>query len=367
MKIMGSTPRKDHFYLPAETIRHHESIMMWPERPDNWRNGANDARRAFIEIAVIVSRYEPVTMLVSRQQYKHARHLLPESIRVIEMSFDDAWIKDIGPTYVLNDQGDIRGVDWRFNAWGGLVDGLYFPWDMDDQVAEKLCELNRIDYYRLEEFILEGCAFHTDGEGTLIVTEESILSEGRNGQMTKPVVETILKAYLGVEKIIWLKYGYYMDETNGDVDSMLSFVQPGELVLTWTDDVDDPQYVISQQAYDVLKNATDAKGRQFKIHKLQIPKPLFATEDESNGVDLVNGLLPRYPGDRLTASYVNFYLANDVLILPVFDDPQDNIAIEKMSQLFPDRKMEPVYARELLLGGGNVHSIVDALPTYTGV
>ena len=367
MILLGSTPQTDHFYVPAETVKHQESIMMWPERSDNWRNGAKPAQRVFVEIATIVSRYESVIMLVSKEQYQNARQLLPATIKVIEMSYNDAWIRDIGPTYLLNQRGNIRAVDWRFNAWGGLVDGLYFPWDMDDQVAQKLCELKGIDYYRLEQFILEGCAFHTDGEGTLVVTEESVLSEGRNGQLAKPIVETILKAFLGVEKIIWLQKGYFMDETNGDVDNMISFVRPGEILLTWTDDQADPQYISSKQAYDTLSKAVDAKGRKLIIHKLQMPKPLFATAAESSGVDPVNGLLPRYPGDRLTASYVNYYLLNNALILPIFDDPQDGVALTLLTKLFPNRKIETVYARELLLGGGNIHCVVAALPTYTEV
>ncbi len=365
MKIVGTTPKEDQYYLPAETKRHRESIMMWPERSDNWRNGAKPAQKTFAEIAAIINRYEPVTMLVSKEQYQNARHALPAEIRVIEMSYNDAWIKDIGPTYLLNQKNQIRAVDWRFNAWGGLVDGLYFPWDMDDQVAQKLCELTGIDYYHLEKFILEGCAFHTDGEGTLIVTEESILSEGRNGMLTKTEVEAVLKAYLGIEKVIWSKLGYFMDETNGDVDNMLSFVRPGELLLTWTDDQSDPQYASSEEAYRILEAATDTKGRHFKIHKLQMPKPMFATQEESAGVDPINGLLSRYPGDRLTASYVNYYALNDAIILLIFDDPQDTVAIQTLTQLFPDRKIEPVYAKELLLGGGDVHCVVAAVPAHT--
>ncbi|WP_099973992.1 agmatine deiminase [Lactobacillus terrae] len=364
MKIINSTPISDGYYLPSENIEHSESIMIWPERADNWRNGAKPAQKVFSEIANKISEYEPITMIASKEQYDHARHVLSENVRVVEMSYNDSWIKDIGPMYLLNKSNNIRSVDWRFNAWGGLVDGLYFPWDQDDKVARKISDFQRIDYYSVSDFILEGCAIHTDGEGTAILTEDTVLSEGRNGHVTKDEAEEILKNYLNLDKIIWLKSGYFMDETNGDVDNMLSFVKPGVILLTWTDDVTDPQYQISKDAFEILSHSTDAKGRKLEIHKLPIPKPLFATENESNGVDSDNGLLPRYPGDRLTASYVSYYLFNGGLLLPIFDDPNDQIAIDILKDLFPDRKIETIHARELLLGGGNVHCVIEAVPMY---
>ncbi|BDR56924.1 hypothetical protein KIMC2_14860 [Xylocopilactobacillus apis] len=244
---------------------------------------------------------------------------------------------------------------------GGLVDGLYFPWDQDDLVTQKLSELDELDYYDVN-FVLEGCGYQTDGEGTLLAVEESVLSEGRNNQISKAKVETILKKYLNVTKIIWLKHGYFMDETNGDIDNIATFIRPGEIALNWTDDLTDPMCKITNEALDILSRETDAKGRKFKINKVQLPKILLANEAENNYIDPVNGLLPRKPGDRLTASYINCYLANDAVILPIFDDPHDQEAIDQYQKLFPDRKIEPIYTRELLLGGGNIHSIVLGVP-----
>lgn len=175
-------------------------------------------------------------MVVSRSQYSNARGMLPDYVRVVEMSNDDAWIRDCGATFVINKKGVIRGVDWTFNAWGGLVDGLYFPWDQDDKIAQKMCELEDADSYRLDDFILEGGSIHTDGEGTLMVTEECLLSEGRNSNMTKKQIEKKLCEYLNVSKVLWIPRGIYNDETNGHVDNMCNFVKPGVVVLAWTED-----------------------------------------------------------------------------------------------------------------------------------
>ena len=361
VKIEETIPSQDNYKLLPEWSAHHESYMLWPMRPDNWREGGKPAQKTYAEIAKQISRFEPVTMLVNQSQYLHTKSVFENTdVRVLEMSYNDAFYRDIAPTFLKN--GDsVRAVDWEFNAWGGLFDGLYFPWDQDNLVARKICDLNRIDYYH-NDFVLEGCGFVTDGQGTLILTEESALSEGRNGIVDKSSVEKLLMDYLGVKKIIWVEQGYYMDETNGDIDNMVRFIKPGEVVLTWTDDQKDPQYYISHRALETLEKETDANGNKFMIHKIQIPAPMYATDEESNGVDPVNGLLPRYAGDRLVASYVNFYLVNGAVILPIFNDAQDDIAIKKFGELFPDRKIIPIYCRELLLGGGNIHSIVASIP-----
>ena len=155
----------------------------------------------------------------------NARSMLPGEIRVVELSNNDSWIRDCGPTFVVNDKGEVRGVDWDFNAWGGLVNGLYFPWDQDDLVAQKVINIEHVDRYKAP-FVLEGGSIHTDGEGTLLTTEECLLDEGRNPELSKEEIEENLKEYLNVEKIIWLKNGVYNDETNGHVDNIVLFHSP---------------------------------------------------------------------------------------------------------------------------------------------
>ena len=347
--------------MPGEFERHLGTYMIWPERPDNWRYGAKPAQKVFAKVAGAISEFEPVTVCVSHAQYQNARAQLPSEVRVVEMSNDDSWMRDCGPTFVTNGS-EIRGVDWEFNAWGGLVDGLYFPWDKDDAVAGKVCELECVNRYRTDGFVLEGGSIHVDGEGTLVTTEECLLSDGRNPDMTKSEIEEKLREYLGIEKIIWLPRGIYLDETNGHVDNIFSFVRPGEAVLAWTDNKDDPQYEISNAALDVLLRETDAKGRKINVHKLHLPSPVLITEEESEGVDAIDGTLPRNPGDRLAASYANFYIANGAVFLPLFGDEKDEDAKNLLSHLFPEREVIGIYAREILLGGGNIHCITQQVP-----
>ena len=363
MKRLDSTPKKDGFRMPGEFENHDGTYIIWPERPDNWRLGGKPAQKTFTEVANTIAKYEPVTMIVSKNQFANARHHLNDNVRVVEMSNDDSWVRDCGATFVINDTGEVRGVDWVFNAWGGLVDGLYFPWDSDDKIAQKMCEIERVDSYRVNDFILEGGSIHTDGEGTLLTTEECLLSEGRNSHMSKEEIENTLKEYLNVEKVLWIPRGIYNDETNGHVDNMCNFVRPGEVVLAWTDDVNDPQYERSMEALKYLESETDAKGRKLIVHKMYTPTPILISKEESEGVDAVDGTLPRQEGDRLAASYVNYYTGNGFIALPIFGDPNDEKAVQLLQQLYPDRRIETVYAREILLGGGNIHCITQQVPS----
>ena len=228
-------------------------------------------------------------------------------------------------------------------------------------MAQKVINMERLDRYKAP-MVLEGGSIHTDGEGTLLTTEECLLSEGRNPQLSKAEIEENLKSYLNVKKIIWLKNGVYNDETNGHVDNICCFIRPGVVALTWTDDKTDPQYAISQDAYERLSQATDAHGRKLEIHKLHQPGPIYINKEESEGVDGIEGTLPREEGDRLAGSYVNFYIANGGVVVPVFDDPHDQAALETLQALFPGRKVLPVPAREILLGGGNIHCITQQQP-----
>jgi len=331
--------------------------MLWPERPDNWRLGAKPAQRAFATAAAAIAQFEPVTMGVSRGQFLNARQMLPAHVRVVEMSYDDSWIRDCGPTFVINDKGAVRGVDWDFNAWGGI----YFPWDQDALVARKVLEIERFDRYKAD-LVLEGGSIHVDGEGTLLVTEECLLNPNRNPQLTKKEIEETLREYLNVEKTVWLGRGVYLDETSGHIDNLCCFVRPGVVALTWTDDRSDPQYETSLDAYDRLRAATDARGRKFEVHKIHQPEPMTITKEESEGIDAVEGTLPRRAGDRLAGSYINFYVANDGIVMPAFDDPHDGAAIETLQRLFPKRRVVDVPAREILLGGGNIHCITQQQP-----
>ncbi len=362
MRELISDPKNDGFRMPGEFEPHAGTLILWPERTDNWRDGAKPAQEVFAELANKIAEYETVYMGVNNSQYLNAQSLLSDKVRVVEISNDDSWVRDCGPTFVKNGDGIVRGIHWGFNAWGGLVDGLYFPWDNDQLVCPKFCELLEKDYYDLEEFILEGGSIHVDGEGTLITTKACLLSEGRNSDLTQSQIEDILKRTLNLEKIIWLENGIYLDETNEHVDNIIHYVAPGEVVLSWTDDQSDPQYEFSKAAYDLLSNETDAKGRKFKVHKMTLPKPILISPEESGGVDAIKGTLPRNGGDRLAASYANFYIANNSVFVPQFNDPADKLAVELLASIFPNRTIVPIYAREILLGGGNIHCITQQIP-----
>ena len=359
--ILKRTPRDDGFRMPGEFEPHEKCWMLWPERGDTWRLGAKPAQACFAQVAEAIAAFEPVTVGVSHGQWENARACLPHTVRVVEISSDDAWMRDVGPTCVVDASGRLRGVDWGFNAWGGLEEGVYFPWSRDSLVARKVLEIEGADRYRAP-LIMEGGALHVDGQGTLITTEECLLNPNRNPRMTRQQIEDTLKAHLGVEKIIWLPKGVHQDETNGHVDNLCCFARPGEVLLTWTDDADDPQYAISHEALDVLGSQTDARGRPLQVHKIHQPDPMHIRDAECRGLDASETAKPRRTGDRLAASYVNFYIANGGIVMPLFDDPKDRDAMDRLTRLFPGRRVVGVMSREILLGGGNIHCITQQIP-----
>ncbi|MEA4932334.1 MAG: agmatine deiminase [Lawsonibacter sp.] len=362
MTVLPSIPTHDGFYLPAESDWHTGSWMIWPQRQDNWRLGGKPAQEAVCKIAQAISQFEDVTVCVNASQYQNARNRLSPCVRVIEMSSNEAFVRDTGPTFVVNGS-EVRGIDWTFNGYGGLLEGLYFPWDADNRIARKICETAFLDSYQLREFVLEGCAFRCDGEGTLIVTEECLLSEGRNPNLSKDQMEITLKEYLGISKVIWLHRGLYLDEGKGHIDNLLCFVRPGEILLSWTDDPEHPQYKIVREALEVLSRSKDACGRSLKIHRILLPKPLIITSEEATGIDSSKDTLPRLPGDMLVGSYLNFYMPNCGLIYPMFDDENDVEAERLFATLFPQRRLVGIRAREIFLGGGGIHSIVLQQPS----
>lgn len=358
---LPSTPRADGFRMPGEFEPHAGTWMLWPQRPDNWRLGGKPAQAAFTAVAAAISQFEPVTIGVNQNQYAHARQALPSAVRVVELSNNDAWMRDCGPTFVVSDRGELRGVDWIFNAWGGLYNGLYFPWDLDEQVAQKVLEIAGAPRYKAP-LVLEGGAIHVDGQGTCLTTAECLLSPGRNPQLSQAEIEALLQAYLNVETVIWIPRGVYHDETSGHVDNLACFLRPGEIALTWTGDRADPQWERSAEAYDLLCSSRDARGRPFQVHKIHQPDPVLIQPHEAEGVDQVEGTLPRQSGDRMAASYINFYLCNAGAIVPQFDDPHDRPALAALQALLPERRVVGVAAREILLGGGNIHCITQQQP-----
>jgi agmatine deiminase len=360
-QLLHTTPASDGFRMPGEFEPHAGCWMLWPERASNWRLGAKPAQAAFAAVATAIATSELVTVGVSARQFVHARSMLPDAIRLVEMSSDDAWMRDVGPTFVVNKRGAARGVDWIFNAWGGLSGGLYFPWDQDDLVARKVLEIEGCDRYRAP-LVLEGGAIHVDGEGTLLTTEECLMNPNRNPQLDKGQLEILLHEYLGITSVVWLSKGVADDETDGHVDNLCCFARPGEVILTWTDNKRDPQFKRSSDAYERLMDSRDAQGRRFKVHKLIQPGPLRRTKEEAREIDVQEGMHPRPAAERLAASYVNFYIANSAIVMPLLDAKRDKQAAKQLQKIFPERHIIGVQSREILLGGGNIHCITQQVP-----
>jgi agmatine deiminase len=356
-ETIDSTPAADGFRMPAEFEPHSGCWMAWPERPDNWRLDAGPAQEAYAAVAAAIAVSEPVTMAASRAQLERCRSLLSPSIRVVELASDDAWIRDTGPTFVVDGGGERRGVDWRFNAWGGI----YAPWDRDERLAAGVLEVEQADRYRAP-LVLEGGSIHVDGEGTVLTTEECLLNPNRNPELKREQIERALLDYLGAGKVIWLGNGVYKDETAGHIDNLACFARPGVVLLTWCEDESDPQQAISRDALQRLQAATDARGRRLEVVKLPSPGPLRIGAEEAAGVESRDGTLPRRAGDRLAASYANFYLGNSRVVMPLLDERHDERAATILAGCFPDREVVGVPSREILLGGGNIHCITQQVP-----
>ncbi|NWO55042.1 agmatine deiminase [Chromohalobacter israelensis] len=362
-RLLTSLPKADGFRLPGEFEPKAGCWLGWPERPDVWRNGGKPAQRVWVEIASAIAESEPVTVCASAAQFANARRLLPPSVRVVEMTCNDSWFRDSGPAFVVNDAtGEVRGVDLEFNAYGGLDGGLYFPWDQDDLIARKVLEIEGLDRYRAP-FIAEMGGIQSDGQGTLLTTEQCLLNRNRNGHLGKQAVTRHLEDYLGAERVIWLPRGCKFDETDGHIDDLACFVRPGEVLLQWTDDRDDPHWEICQEAYDVLKGTRDARGRELTVHKMPQPRALEWTAEEAAGLDQVDGTHLRQAGTRICASYINYYAGNSVIVVPLFGDPSDRVAQATLAELFPRHRIVGIESsREILLGGGNVACIT--MPQY---
>lgn len=362
--------------MPAEYEQHDGTIIIWPVRPGSWGKDQLEAKMAFTRIICEISLVEKTYVLSDKSYHDQIKLFVKEAIDkaqdaneeniiLLDIDSDDSWARDVAPTFVRTDKG-IMGVCWQFNAWGGEYDGLYASWDKDALVASTFCDKTSYQALDNRDFVLEGGSIHSDGEGTLLVTEACLLSKGRNPHMTKQQIEDRLKSTLSVEKILWLPRGIYNDETNEHVDNVCAFVGPAKVVLAWTDDESDPQYELSRMDYEYLKSQKDAKGRDIEIIKLPIPDhPILLTSDDVKGYEFEEGEDEREVGERMAASYVNFYFANGIALVPQFggdNSASDARAIRILSDACKDKKVIGIDARVILLGGGNIHCITQQIP-----
>ena len=358
-----STPRAEGYFMPAEWAPQEQVWTIWPERPDSWRAGALPAQQAFLTMIRAIARFTPVTLCASAASFVSASDALAsdDKVRVVELSNDDTWMRDCGPTFVVDGRDGIAGVHWDFNAWGGEDGGLYPNWDRDALVARKVLQMERIRRFATPGFVLEGGSIHVDGEGTLITTEECLLNPNRNPHLGRAEIEAQLRDYTGAETIIWLPSGLDGDETDGHVDNFCCFVRPGEVLLSWTDNTADANHARCRAALAVLESSRDARGRSLVVHRMPLPSPIHAILEGDGGAE---GILPDAHGrpPRLAASYVNFLITNGGIIVPGFDDPMDAEARRVLQRLFPTHEVVMCPGREILLGGGNVHCVTQQQP-----
>jgi agmatine deiminase len=336
------TPLADGFTWPAEWSPHRRTWMCWPTRAECFggAEAMNRAKDAYARVARAVSRFEPLIMAARPADAAEARRAIGGNLDIFEVPLDDSWARDIGPTFLKNGHGDLAGVQWRFNAWGNK----YQSYGNDAQFATRALGLIGVPVYRAP-FTAEGGALATDGEGTALTTEQCLLNANRNPGVSRSDVEDVLKTYLGAAEVIWLGDGFSDDETDGHVDNIACFACPGSVILGMPAK-DHPDYPSAMEATRRLKTARDAKGRALEI--VELPQPVKERRD--------------WRGRLLATSYVNFYLVNGGVIMPAFDDPNDEPARMILSHCFPDRKIVPVDVLDVVQGGGGIHCITQQEP-----
>jgi agmatine deiminase len=332
-------PAATGFHMPAEWDQHVGCWMAWPVREATFPNGLAAARAAYAAVARAISGFEPVAMLCPASEFGAVRALCGPGVIPLAVQTSDSWLRDNGPSFLTHPDGRRAGVHWQFNAWGGN----YSDYGPDQAVGRTILDHLGLDCFPAP-LIMEGGAFHVDGQGTLLTTEQCLLNPNRNPNLDRKQIEQLLAAFLGVRQFIWLGQGYEEDETDGHIDEIACFVKPGTVLTLTTDDRSDPNWAVFQDNLERLSMARDAGGRELDIITLRTPE-----RQEQNGV-------------RLTLSYTNFYLANGGVLLPTFDDPADAAAIAVFRRLFPDRTIVTVPALDIVRGGGGIHCITQQQP-----
>lgn len=368
MELTEETLIEEGYSMPFEGEEHQATVVEIPFRQDVWRDRAAPAVQSYLSVILAIAAFEKVIVLLDQRAKKANEELLSPlfdtpGVQVLPLPYDDAWARDNTPVFVQNEEGEVAGVDFGFNAWGGSYNGLYSSWKDDDALGRKLLESLKIPSLSKKDFILEGGSIHTNGKGTLLTTEECLLSKGRNPSLSKAQIEEKLKKTLGQRKVIWLPKGVVADETDGHVDNMACFLDETHVLLASCDDPSDPMWGRYREDLSVLTKEATADGRLLEVIPIPIPGPLYQTKEEAGGVEHLPSAKDRKEGVRLAGSYVNFYMGKRFLILPFFDDPNDQKAYDILNSFYRgSKKIIPVPGREILLGGGNVHCVTKQIP-----
>jgi agmatine deiminase len=340
------------YRFPAEFEPHAATWIAWPHHEPDWPGKLAPIPWVYAEIVRVLHEHERVEILCHDESVKEAAagHLAAHGVqgnyRLHVVANDRVWLRDSAPTGVIGVGGGVTLVNWRFNAWA-----KYDNFERDARVGEaveRITGLPRIEPVRpdiAERVVLEGGAIDTDGEGTLLVTEECLLSpiQERNPGLTRDGYERVFRDALGIRQTIWLGEGCVGDDTHGHVDDVARFAAPGVILLAYEEDpADDENHRRSVDNYERLELASGAGA--LRIVKLPFPRPVIMN------------------GERLPASYANFYIANGVVIVPTFNDPNDRVALNILAERFPDRRVVGIHAVDLVWGLGTLHCLTQQQP-----
>jgi agmatine deiminase len=330
----------DKLFMPAEWQPHTRCWMAWPSNSAIWTNGMTEAYRAVATVVRAILNFEPVSLLVRPADRERAFHLCGSEVEYFEYPLDDSWMRDFGPTFVVSKESErkLAGVNWQFNGWGK------YPHDNDQHVAKTILAHEGIAVFDAP-LVLEGGSIHVDGEGTVLTTEQCLLHENRNPDLQRDEIEELVLKYLGAEKMIWLRQGLKDDDTDGHIDELACFVEPGRVLAMIGSDKSDIDYKPLQENLSILKEATDARGKKLDVITLEQPNVAYKGKE------------------RLSQSYVNFYIANGGIVMPSFNDtPRDSRARGVLQEMFPTRKIVQLPGQTLAVGGGNIHCITQQQP-----
>ncbi|MEI8033719.1 MAG: agmatine deiminase family protein [Chlorobiaceae bacterium] len=341
-----------NYRMPPEWALHRATWLSWPHKLESWPGKFEPVPAVFVELAAWLSSSEEVHINVLDEAMEMAvsalfinsthEQLQRDRIFLHRIPTNDAWCRDHGPNYVFRGLGTDTEkviVNWAFNAWGGK----YEPYDDDAAVAERIASLQKLPLVT-PGIVLEGGAIDVNGKGLLLTTEACLLNPNRNPSMSREEIEQALGRYLGIEKVLWLGDGIVGDDTDGHIDDMARFVGETTVVIAVEDDSQDENYAPLQENYKRLKSCTDQNGNPLKVLKLPMPDPVF------------------YDGERLPASYANFYIANSVVLVPTYRCPQDKVAIELLQQCFPERRVVGIDCSDLIWGLGAIHCVTHEEP-----
>ncbi|MFJ7154382.1 agmatine/peptidylarginine deiminase [Streptomyces sp. NPDC101118] len=324
--------------MPAEWEPHEACMLAWPPYESLWGDSFGSVEREYAETVRAIAAFEPVILLVRPGQAERVRALCEVDVTTVEVPMDDAWLRATGPIVVHGPQGRV-GVDFRYNSFGER----FHPYAQDDRITERLLPVLGIER-RATMTVLEGGAISVDGEGTLIATEQCVLNANRNPRLGRADVEAEFEALLGATKVIWLPYGHLAGDTDGHVDHVCQFIGPGRVLVEAPGDPARPDHARLKANRAVLEAVTDAAGRSLEILELPPQQPV------------------RVHGQDAVVNYMNFYIANGGVIMPLAGTSRDAEALEAAAKAFPDHRVVGVEAPTLATGDAGIHCITQQLP-----